>query len=123
LPALIARVDRNFAVLDDFVRKTPWIENLAKSPETRSNTSVCLSITDPDLQGLDTEAQVTFAKAIVRRLEKEGAAYDIDAYRDAPSGLRIWTGATVEAADLKVLTEWLDWAFSVEKVALKKAIL
>lgn len=123
LQALIARADRNFAVLDDFVRRTPWIENLAKDPATRSNTSVCLRIVAPDIQALDTEAQAAFAKAIVRRLDKAGVAYDIGAYRDAPSGLRIWTGATVEAADLDVLTEWLDWAFAAEKAAFAKAFL
>lgn len=123
LQALIARADRNFAVLDDFVRRTPWIENLAKDPATRSNTSVCLRIVDPDIQALDTEAQAAFAKAIVKRLDKAGVAYDIGAYRDAPPGLRIWTGATVEAADIDVLTEWLDWAFAAEKAAFAKASL
>jgi len=120
LPTLIGRADSNFAVLDAFVRRTPWIENLVKDPATRSNTSVCFRIVDPDIQALDAEAQAAFARAVVRRLEEAGAAYDIGAYRNAPSGLRIWAGATVEAADLEVLTEWLDWAFAVEKAALQQ---
>lgn len=121
LKALQARADKNFAVLDDFVRRTPWIENLAKDPATRSNTSVCLVIADPDIAALDGQDQAAFAKALVARLGKAGIAYDIGAYRDAPSGLRIWAGATVEAADLEVLTQWLDWAFAVEKAALQQA--
>lgn len=118
LKGLRARADKNFAVLDAFIQKTPWIENLAVDPATRSNTSVCLKIVDPAIIALDTASQIAFAKAIVSRLEKEGVAYDIGAYRDAPSGLRIWAGATVEANDLLILTEWLDWAFAVEKAAL-----
>jgi len=120
LPALIARADRNFAVLDHFVHRTPWIDNLAKNPETRSNTSVCLRIVDPDIQALGAQVHAAFTRAIVTRLDKAGVAYDISAYRDAPPGLRIWTGATVEAADLEVLTEWLDWAFAAEKAALQR---
>lgn len=118
LPALQARADKNFAVLDDFVQKTPWLENLAQVPETRSNTSVCLVIVDPQVKALDAGAQAAFAKAIVSRLETAGVAYDIGAYRDAPSGLRIWTGATIEAADVQALTLWLDWAFTAEKATL-----
>jgi phosphoserine aminotransferase len=121
LDALIARADRNFAVLDSWVERTPWIANLAVKPETRSNTSVCLSIVDPDVTALDADAQAAFAKGIVSALDKEGVAYDIGAYRDAPSGLRIWAGATVEASDLEALTEWLDWAFANQKAALKQA--
>ncbi|RCL01094.1 MAG: phosphoserine aminotransferase [Candidatus Tokpelaia sp. JSC188] len=119
LPALVARANKNFSVLDDFVRKTSWLENLAKSPTTRSNTSVCLCIIDPDFQALNAERQSAFTKAIVERLEQAGVAYDISAYRDAPSGLRVWTGATIEVADLEILTKWLDWAFIVEKASLK----
>ncbi|AQS41011.1 MAG: Phosphoserine aminotransferase [Candidatus Tokpelaia hoelldobleri] len=118
LPALQARADKNFAVLDDFVQKTPWLENLAQVPETRSNTSVCLVIVDPQIRTLDAGAQAAFARAVVSRLENAGIAYDIGAYRDAPSGLRIWTGATIEAADVQALTLWLDWAFAAEKAAL-----
>ena len=118
LSALMKRADDNFAVLDQFVGQAPWLENLAKVPETRSNTSVCLRIVDPVVVALEPEKQAAFAKAIVNRLDKAGVAYDIGAYRDAPSGLRIWAGATVEKSDLQALTEWLEWAFQVEKAAL-----
>ncbi|APX70232.1 MULTISPECIES: phosphoserine transaminase [unclassified Brucella] len=121
LDALIARADRNFSVLNDFVEKTPWIANLAVKPETRSNTSVCLTIIDPEITALSADAQAAFAKGIVTALDKEGVAYDIGAYRDAPSGLRIWAGATVEASDLEALTHWLNWAFATQKAALKAA--
>ncbi|MBH9983225.1 phosphoserine transaminase [Bartonella sp. B10834G6] len=118
LETLMKRADENFAVLDKFVAKTPWIEFLAKEPATRSNTSVCFKIVDPAVVKLDADKQAAFAKAIVNRLEKAGVAHDIGAYRDAPSGLRIWAGATIEAHDLQALTEWLDWAFKAEKAAL-----
>ena len=118
LKTLMKRADENFAVLDKFVAKTPWIEFLAKDPATRSNTSVCFKIVDPAVVNLDADKQAAFAKAIVNRLEKAGVAHDIGAYRDAPSGLRIWAGATIEARDLQALTEWLDWAFKAEKAAL-----
>ncbi|WP_102830554.1 phosphoserine transaminase [Bartonella bovis] len=118
LQALIARADKNFAILDNFVRKTVWLEHLAKVPQTRSNTSVCLTIVDPIIADLDIEEQRSFVKAIVSRLDKAGVAYDIGAYRDAPPGFRIWTGATIEASDLKLLTDWLEWAFQVEKAHL-----
>ncbi|SUW22956.1 phosphoserine transaminase [Brucella abortus] len=121
LDALIARADRSFSVLNDFVEKTPWIANLAMKPETRSNTSVCLTIVDPEITALSADEQAAFAKGIVTTLDKEGVAYDIGAYRDAPSGLRIWAGATVEASDLEALTHWLNWAFATQKAALKAA--
>ncbi len=121
LDGLVGRADANFAVLDAFVEKTPWIANLAQKPETRSNTSVCLTIVDPEVTALSAGQQAAFAKGIVSALEKEGVAFDIGAYRDAPSGLRIWTGATVETSDLKALTAWLDWAFGLQKAALKAA--
>jgi phosphoserine aminotransferase len=121
LDGLVDRADRNFAVLDSFIERTPWIANLARVPATRSNTSVCLTIVDPDITALGTEAQENFAKSLVAVLEKEGVAYDIGAYRDAPSGLRIWAGATVEAADLEALTLWLEWAFQSQKAAAKQA--
>ncbi|GGF47121.1 phosphoserine aminotransferase [Youhaiella tibetensis] len=121
LKALQARADANFKVLADWVAKTPWIDFLAKKPEERSNTSVCLVITDPAIAALDADKQAAFAKAIVSRLDKAGAAYDIGAYRDAPSGLRIWAGSTVEASDLAALTPWLDYAFAAEKAALEAA--
>ncbi len=121
LDGLVGRANKNFAVLDAFVERTPWLANLATVPATRSNTSVCLTIVDPEITALDTDSQANFAKNLVALLEKEGVAYDIGAYRDAPSGLRIWAGATVESADLEALTLWLDWAFQSQKAALKKA--
>jgi phosphoserine aminotransferase len=121
LDGLVGRAGKNFAVLDAFVARTPWIANLATVPATRSNTSVCLTIVDPQITALNTDAQANFAKNLVAVLEKEGVAYDIGAYRDAPSGLRIWAGATVEAADLEALTLWLDWAFQTQKAALRQA--
>lgn len=121
LDSLVGRADANFAVLDAFVENSPWLGNLAVVPSTRSNTSVCLTIIDPEITALEPDAQATFAKNIVTALEKEGVAFDIGAYRDAPSGLRIWAGATVEASDLQALTLWLDWAFQSQKAALKQA--
>ncbi|MFK4825267.1 phosphoserine transaminase [Paenochrobactrum sp. BZR 588] len=121
LQALIGRADRNFAALDAFVEKTPWIANLAVKPETRSNTSVCLTIVDEAVLALPADQQAAFAKGIVSVLEKEGVAFDIGAYRDAPSGLRIWVGATVETSDVEALTHWLEWAFQSQKAALKQA--
>lgn len=121
LDGLVGRADANYAVLDAFVENTPWIANLAQKPETRSNTSVCLTIVDPEVSALSADQQAAFAKGIVTALEKEGVAFDIGAYRDAPSGLRIWAGATVEASDLEALTAWLDWAFAAQKAALKAA--
>ncbi|MEJ5085715.1 phosphoserine transaminase [Brucella pseudogrignonensis] len=121
LDGLVGRADANFAVLDAFIERTPWIANLAQKPETRSNTSVCVTIVDPEVTALSEDAQAAFAKGIVSALEKEGVAFDIGAYRDAPSGLRIWAGATVEASDLEALTVWLDWAFAAQKAALKAA--
>lgn len=109
LEGLIARADANFAVLETFCSQNDWIENLASVPETRSNTSVCLAFTD---------ARITdpagFAKAVVKRLEQADVAYDIGAYRDAPPGLRIWCGGTVETSDLEALMPWIKWAFEAE---------
>ncbi|MCA1970120.1 MAG: phosphoserine transaminase [Rhizobium sp.] len=121
LDGLMARADANAKVLFDFVEANDWIANLAKVPETRSNTSVCLTIVDKDVAALDADAQAAFAKAMVTALDKEGVAFDIGAYRDAPSGLRIWAGATIETADMKALMPWLTWAFETQKAALKAA--
>lgn len=121
LDGLVARADANFAVLDRFVSASSWLGHLAVVPATRSNTSVCLAIVDPDIASLDADAQAVFAKNLAALLEKEAAAYDIGAYRDAPPGLRIWAGATVETADLEALLPWLDWAFATQKAALKAA--
>jgi phosphoserine aminotransferase len=118
LTALKGRADANAAVIADWVAATDWVGHLARVPETRSNTSMCLKIVDPDIERLPAEGQAKFAKAVAARLEAEGVAYDIGAYRDAPAGLRIWCGATVEADDLRALTQWLDWAFAAEKAEL-----
>ncbi|WP_395176294.1 phosphoserine transaminase [Roseibium alexandrii] len=115
LAGLVARADGNLEVLADWVDQTSWVDFLPKDPATRSNTSVCLTVVDPDILALSDEQQAAFAKGMVSMLDSEGVAYDIGAYRDAPSGLRIWAGATVEASDLKALTSWLDWAFQTEK--------
>ena len=121
LDALIARADANLKVLADWVERTPWVGFLARDKATRSNTSVCLSIVDPQIVALPSEAQAAFAKKIADRLEAEKAAYDIGSYRDAPAGLRIWCGATVEASDVEILTHWLDWAFAKSKGELAPA--
>jgi phosphoserine aminotransferase len=121
LKGLIARADANADVIDTFVQATPWIDYLAEVPETRSNTSVCVKIVDPDILALDDAAQAAFAKVIAKRLEAEGVALDIAGYRDAPAGLRIWAGGTIEASDMEALMPWLDWAFSQEKAALQAA--
>jgi phosphoserine aminotransferase len=112
LPALQARADANLAVLAEWVERTPWADFLAERPETRSNTSVCLKVVDPRVTALPAEAQAEFAKRLANRLEKEGAALDVGGYRDAPPGLRIWCGATVDTSDVDALTPWLDWAFA-----------
>ncbi len=121
LDALIARADGNLRVIEEFVAQKPWLGFLAQSKETRSNTSVCLTFTDPAVTALDGEGQAAFAKGVVAALEKEGVAFDIGHYRDAPAGLRIWGGATVEKSDLQALMPWLDWAFNAQKAALKQA--
>ncbi len=121
LKGLMARADANAKVLFDFVEANDWIANLAKVPATRSNTSVCLTIVDKDVAALDADAQAAFAKGMVTALDKEGVAFDIGAYRDAPSGLRIWAGATIETADMRALMPWLTWAFETQKAALKAA--
>jgi len=121
LNALIARADANLKTIADWAAKTPWIDFLAADPATRSNTSVCLKVIDPAIAGLPAEAQAAFAKAIASLLEREKVAYDIGAYRDAPPGLRIWCGATIEKSDVEALTHWLDFAFAEEKAKLAKA--
>ena len=107
LEALIARADRNAAELDRWVSQSDWIEHLAADPATRSNASVCLQFTDR----LDAEGNKARQKGIVKLLDSEEAAYDLGAYRDAPPGIRIWCGATVETSDIEALTPWLDWAW------------
>ena len=121
LKALIARADANTKVIANWVTGTPWVEFLARVPATRSNTSVCLKVVDPAITSLSADAQSAFAKALAGAVEKEGAGYDLGHYRDAPAGLRIWCGATIEASDVEILTQWLDWAFAKTKDALPKA--
>ncbi|MCF1463363.1 phosphoserine transaminase [Agrobacterium vitis] len=121
LEALIARADANAKVIFDFVAANDWIANLAQVDETRSNTSVCLTIADPEVLALPAEEQAAFAKGIATLLEKQGVAYDIGAYRDAPAGLRIWAGATIETADMQALMPWLTWAYQTQKATLAKA--
>src|ERR1700726_583216 len=121
LKALIARADANAKVLADWKAKTPWIDFLAKDPAIRSNTSVCMKVVDPAITSLTADAQSDFAKKLVALVEKEGAGYDFAHYRDAPAGLRIWCGATVEASDVALLTQWIDWAFAETKSTLAKA--
>lgn len=116
LEGLKTRADANAKVIWDFCDARPWIANLAEDEATRSNTSVCLKFTDERI----TDG-AAFAKAVAKRLEKEGVALDIGAYRDAPAGLRIWCGATVETADLEALMPWLDWAFEAEIAAQAEA--
>ena len=118
LQGLIARADANLAAIAAWVVQTPWVDFLAKDPATRSNTSVCLKVVDPAITTLPAEAQAAFAKALAGALEKEKVAFDIGAYRDAPPGLRIWCGATVETADVAALTHWLDWSFAKAKAEL-----
>ena len=121
LEAMQGRADQNLAVLADWVAKTPWVDFLAATPDIRSNTSVCLKVVDPKITALPEDAQADFAKKLASLLEKEGAALDIGGYRDAPAGLRIWCGATVEASDLEALTPWLDWAFATVSAELAAA--
>ena len=121
LKALMARVDANAKAVATWVTRTPWVDFLARDPAIRSNTSVCLKVVDPAVTALSVDAQSAFAKALAGAVEKEGAGYDIAHYRDAPPGLRIWCGASVEASDVEILTQWLDWAFAKTKDALPKA--
>jgi phosphoserine aminotransferase len=121
LAGLIGRADKNAGALNAFVDTSKWLSNLSVKQETRSNTSVCLTISDPDVLALDADGQANFAKGLVSALEKEGVAFDIGSYRDAPAGLRIWCGATVETSDIEALLPWLDWAFESQKAALKAA--
>jgi len=120
LKALMAQADTNARLIGRWVERTPWVDFLARDPRLRSNTSVCLKVVDPAITALPATAQAAFAKAIAAALEKEGVAYDIASYRDAPPGLRIWCGATVEDDDIEALTAWLDWAFACTKAALPK---
>ncbi len=121
LTELFRRADGNLQVIAKWVEKTPWIEFLAKNATTRSNTSVCLKVVDPQITSLSDNAQAAFVKQLASKLEAEHVAYDIEGYRDAPPGLRIWVGATVDAADLEVLLPWLDWAFALFSAKLVRS--
>jgi phosphoserine aminotransferase len=119
--ALFARADANARAVAAWVERTAWIDYLPRVPATRSNTSVCLKVIDPVVAALPPDGQAAFAKALANVLEREKVAYDIGSYRDAPPGLRIWCGATVETVDIEALTPWLDHAFALEKDKLLKA--
>jgi phosphoserine aminotransferase len=119
--AMNARADANAKAIADWVATAPWIAHLPTHPASRSNTSVCLKLTDAAVSKLAPEAQLAFVKAMESMLEKEGVAYDIANHRDAPPSLRIWCGCTVEKGDVEALTSWLDWAFAEAKAALAKA--
>jgi phosphoserine aminotransferase len=121
LNGLVKRADANARAIATWVRKTPFVDFLAVKPKTRSNTSVCLKFTDPAVTALPADAQANFAKGVVSFLEKEGIAYDLGHYRDAPPGLRIWCGATVQTRDVKALLPWIETAFAAEKAKLAKA--
>ncbi len=121
LKSLIGRADANTAVIAEWVQRTSWVDFLADDVKTRSNTSVCLKIVDPAITALSEDDQVAFAKKIADMLDKEGVANDIAGYRDAPAGLRIWAGATIEVADMTALMPWLDWAFAEAKASLAAA--
>jgi phosphoserine aminotransferase len=121
LNALIGRCDANTKAIAEWVDRTAWVEFLAGDAAVRSNTSVCLKIVDPAVTSLPADGQAGFIKTLVAALEKEGVAYDIASYRDAPPGLRIWCGATIERADVEALTAWLDWSYAGAKDALRKA--
>ncbi len=110
--ALIARADANLAAIAEWVERTDWIGFLAEDPAIRSNTSVCLKITDPWFQAQEEEAQGRIIKQLCALLEEEGVAFDIAGYRDAPPGLRIWCGATVDASDIAALLPWIEWAYA-----------
>jgi phosphoserine aminotransferase len=115
LPALIARSQANFRALSNWVRESGWVDFLARDPRSRSNTSVCLQITDPAFTRLDEQAQRAMVKRFVVLLEQENAAYDVGGHANAPPGLRIWCGATVDSSDIEALAPWLDWAWAQVK--------
>jgi len=121
LAELTRRADANLGVLEAWAQRTAWVGFLAEDPEIRSNTSVCLKVIDPKVCALSDDAQADFAKKLAAALEKEGVALDIAGYRDAPAGLRIWCGATVDASDVSALTPWLDWAFATVAAELQAA--
>ena len=120
-PALIAKSETNLKVIADWVATSPWARFMAADPAIRSCTSICLKFASPWFAGLDDKGQDTVAKKVAALLDKEGVAYDVGSYRDAPPGLRIWGGATVETADIRALLPWLDWAYATVEAELVKA--
>ena len=120
LEGLSARADANLAVVAAWEARTPWAAFLAKDPATRSNTSVCLEIVDSKVKALARDAQAAFVASLAALLEKEGVAFDVAGHRDAPPNIRVWCGATVEAADVEALLPWLDWAFDQTKAAQER---
>ncbi len=118
LAAMQRRADANLAAVTRWVNEAPWVDFLAKDKRSRSNTSVCLKVVDSKVAALSPEAQADFAKKLASLLEKEGVALDIGGYRDAPAGLRIWCGSTVDTSDVEALTPWLDWAFVTARAEL-----
>jgi phosphoserine aminotransferase len=121
LKGLVQRSMDNLKTVEEWVNNSDWIDFLPEEESQRSNTSICLKITSSWYKELAVEEQQAIAKSIVKTLDQEGVAYDIGAYRDAPAGIRIWGGSTVEASDIKVLTEWLDWAYSEIEASRKVA--
>ncbi len=121
LSALVERSRANLAAVATWVESSPWAAFLAATPETRSSTSICLKITDPVIAGRPAAEQAAFVKAMVKRLDEEQVAFDIAGYRDAPPGLRLWGGATVEPEDTARLLPWLDWAFAQTRAAETEA--
>lgn len=121
LPGLIERSESNLRALADWVARTPWIDFLAVEPSIRSCTSICLKIVDPQITALDAAAQADVAKKVAALLEKEGVALDAASYRDAPPGLRIWGGATIDRSDIEALIPWIEWAFETVKSETVKA--
>lgn len=121
LKGLVARCDANAKAIADFVLQKPFLEFLAKDPATRSNTSVCLNFVDPVVSAMSEKDQAAFAKDVAAKIEKQGVGLDLGSYRDAPPGLRIWCGATVETSDVVALMPWIEWAFNQTKAALPKA--
>jgi phosphoserine aminotransferase len=118
LKGLIDRSKANFEAIGAWVGATHWVDFLAEQPATRSNTSVCLKVVDPWFMGLDADRQAAAAKRISALLDAEGVGFDTGAYRDAPPGLRIWAGATVERSDLEALFPWLDWAYATVRAVM-----
>ena len=121
LPALIARSEANLAAIADWVARTDWIDFLARDPAVRSSTSICLVIVDPWFRALPSDRQQAVPKRIAALLEQRDVAYDINGYRDAPPGLRIWGGGTVETADIEALLPWLDWAYATVRAETAQA--